>query len=139
MANTSQISDHDEEIKDDSRANFDNRASTPVNHYEELGLTKEKTNFLTRILTELNFSLEKKKNSPLKKMITKNKSVSRRKQNASKHDDADGLFNEDYRPFRVEKMIPEPYFRYIPDRGSIQRLIWRAANMKDDLAEFNVD
>jgi len=32
-----------------------------------------------------------------------------------------------------------PYFRYAPDRAVMQRLIMRAANMKDDLAEFNLD
>ena len=33
-----------------------------------------------------------------------------------------------------------PYFRYIPDRAITQRLILRAASMKDDLADvINVD
>ena len=36
----------------------------------------------------------------------------------------------------VESTILEPHFRYVPDRGTIQRLITRAANMKDDLAEL---
>ena len=33
-------------------------------------------------------------------------------------------------------MHQEPYFRYVPDRALIQRLVYRVANMKDDLAEF---
>ena len=41
--------------------------------------------------------------------------------------------------FIVNEMIPEPIFRYIPSRATIQRLIMRAANMKDDLAEFVLD
>ena len=41
--------------------------------------------------------------------------------------------------FECEKMILEPMFRYIPERAVMQRLILRAATMKDDLAEFNLD
>lgn len=36
-------------------------------------------------------------------------------------------------------MILEPMLRYIPERAVMQRLIWRAVNMKDDLAELNLD
>ena len=36
-------------------------------------------------------------------------------------------------------MIKEPVFRYIPDRATIQRLLMRVSNMKDDLAEFGLD
>ena len=32
-------------------------------------------------------------------------------------------------------MIKEPVFRYIPDRATIQRLLMRVSNMKDDLAD----
>ena len=38
----------------------------------------------------------------------------------------------------VEKQIEEPYFRYIPDRATIQRFLTRCSNMKDDLAEFDL-
>ena len=37
--------------------------------------------------------------------------------------------------FSVEEAISEPLFRYIPDRTTIQRLLTRCSNMKDDLAE----
>lgn len=41
--------------------------------------------------------------------------------------------------FHVDQMISEPpFFRYIPDRSTIQRLITRGSNMKDDLAEFDL-
>ena len=30
-------------------------------------------------------------------------------------------------------------FRYIPDRDTIQRLLMRCSNMKDDLAEFEIN
>ena len=40
--------------------------------------------------------------------------------------------------FTCEKPILEPYFRYIPDRAIMQKMITRAANMKDDLAEFGL-
>lgn len=33
----------------------------------------------------------------------------------------------------------KPCFRYNPDRTTMQRIIMRAAYMKDDLAEFNLD
>ena len=37
--------------------------------------------------------------------------------------------------------MPQPVFRYIPDRDLIQRLILRASNIKDDLdlAEFDLN
>ena len=41
--------------------------------------------------------------------------------------------------FCCQEAILEPVFRYIPDRRTIQRLIMRAANMKDDLAEFGLN
>ena len=40
--------------------------------------------------------------------------------------------------FSVEKPISYPTFRYIPDRTTIQRLLTRCSNMKDDLAEFDL-
>ncbi len=40
--------------------------------------------------------------------------------------------------FTVESKIPEPTFRYIPDRDTIQRLLTRCSNMKDDLGEFEL-
>ena len=44
-----------------------------------------------------------------------------------------------FKTFEVEKMPLEPFFRYIPDRQIMQRLIMRAAEMKDDLAELNLE
>ena len=41
--------------------------------------------------------------------------------------------------FTLEKTILEPMFRYVPDRAVMQKMIMRAANMKDDLAEFGLD
>ena len=38
----------------------------------------------------------------------------------------------------VSETITEPVFRYIPDRDTIQRLLHRCSNMKDDLAEFEL-
>jgi len=38
----------------------------------------------------------------------------------------------------VSAAIPEPIFRYIPDRDTMQRLITRCSNMRDDLAEFGI-
>ena len=40
--------------------------------------------------------------------------------------------------FAVESKILEPTFRYIPDRDTIQRLLTRCSNMKDDLGEFDL-
>ena len=40
--------------------------------------------------------------------------------------------------FVVEEKIIEPVFRYVPDRDTIQRLLTRCGNMKDDLAEFDL-
>ena len=34
--------------------------------------------------------------------------------------------------------MPQPAFRYIPDRDTIHRLLIRCSNMKDDLAEFDL-
>lgn len=38
----------------------------------------------------------------------------------------------------IREPIPEPIFRYIPDRDTIQRLLVRCSNMKDDLGEFDL-
>ena len=43
-----------------------------------------------------------------------------------------------HKQFMLSEMIQEPVFRYVPDRDTIQRLITRASNMKDDLAEFDL-
>jgi len=43
-----------------------------------------------------------------------------------------------FKQFEITEMIPEPMFRYVPDRETIQRLITRCSNMKDDLAEFDI-
>jgi len=34
--------------------------------------------------------------------------------------------------------IPEPMFRYIPDRETMQRMLLRCGNMKDDLGVFDI-
>ena len=36
-------------------------------------------------------------------------------------------------------MILQPILRYIPERAVMQRLIWRAVNMKDDLEELKLE
>ena len=40
--------------------------------------------------------------------------------------------------FVVNEPIPEPMFRYVPDRDTIQRLLHKVSNMKDDLTEFEL-
>ena len=41
--------------------------------------------------------------------------------------------------FVISAPILEPMFRYIPDRDTMQRLLTRCSNMKDDLAEFDLN
>ena len=50
-------------------------------------------------------------------------------------DMANALHSKQY---TCEEPIPEPMFRYVPDRDTIQRILLRCANMKDDLAEFDL-
>lgn len=40
--------------------------------------------------------------------------------------------------FTVFEPVKEPFFRYIPDRSTIQRLLNRVSNMKDDLSELGI-
>ena len=41
--------------------------------------------------------------------------------------------------FCVSEPITQPIFRYIPDRETIQRLLFRCGNMQDDLGEFDIE
>lgn len=40
--------------------------------------------------------------------------------------------------FIVNEAITEPIFRYIPDRTTIQRLLTRCSNIKEDLEEYGI-
>ena len=65
-----------------------------------------------------------------------NKSASKKqKLNSVASDLSNSLVSKQY---IVSAAIPEPIFRYIPDRDTMQRLITRCSNMRDDLAEFGI-
>lgn len=115
-----------------------------VNWYKELDLeAKEKTNLLTRICTALDVNLATRKKNMLSPKNDKGKGaktkVLQKKKTTVRNATNSDLKHLESEHFVVAEMVLEPYFRYLPDRGTMQRLIMRAANMKDDLEVVNVD
>ena len=111
-----------------------------VNHYKEMGL--EDTSIIKRIANQVGLTIQKKTTKGGSKSTgAKNKSAG--KSNTAKkkaglnaaQEMSQSIINKQ---FMVSETITEPVFRYIPDRDTIQRLLHRCSNMKDDLAEFEL-
>lgn len=114
------------------------RQTTIKDHYIAMDLTKAKTNILTRITLEVGISLEKTKKStmsPKSKKGGNSKGLAKRK-TLTQSSVVREMQHAGMGQFRIDGPIKEPVFRYIPDRATMQRLVLRVSNMKDDLAEF---
>lgn len=125
-----------EEIKEEEEKKESNKNA--VNHYKEMGLeSSEKTNIIARISKQVGITIKGKKSvmSPKNKSQAKLKNLAKKKTTLMEST-ADLSTQFIGKQFIVESSMLEPHFRYVPDRGTIQRLITRAANMKDDLAEL---
>ena len=127
----------DEEEKKVTTANA---GAAKPNYYKDMGLLD--TSILKKIADNVGFQLGKKgKNNSSPKAGSKNKSggksntAKKRTGQSAAMDMATSVYTKQ---FCIDKPIMEPMFRYIPDRATIQRLITRASNMKDDLAEFDL-
>lgn len=109
-------------------------------NYKDQGL--DDTQILRRIANDLGIPLGKKGNkanaSP--KATSKGKggagkSAAKKAKQVQQTDLEKSIATKSY---VVSAPIREPMFRYIPDRETMQRLITRCSNMKDDLAEFDL-
>lgn len=99
---------------------------------------KSKTDVIYRISSAVGVSVGKPKKSALSPKANKGKKGGQKRKTIVMNNNTD-LQQFCVKTFVVNEMIPEPIFRYIPSRATIQRIIMRAANMKDDLAEFALD
>lgn len=96
---------------------------------------------MKKIADIVGFPLGKKKSNQSPKAGAKNRGAAKASAAKKKTGQTAAMEMSSYinlKSFSISEQIPEPVFRYVPDRGIIQRLLTRASNMKDDLAEFDL-
>lgn len=117
------------------------------NPYDLMELTSERTNLMQKITNVTGFATKKDSKKTSKgdtsspKVTGKGKSLSGtagkstgKKKGAGK----DAIINTSYQgPVVIGEPICQPLFRYIPDRTTVQRLVTRCANLKDDVIKFD--
>jgi hypothetical protein len=107
-----------------------------VNHYEKMNLAGDKTNLLTWIGKEVGYVLNPGKNVTSPKANSKAKSGSATKTGGKKKAAkalADSLDMGLDKQVILKEALAEPCFRYVCDRKTMQRMIYRVADYKDDI------
>jgi hypothetical protein len=112
-----------------------------LQYYAEKGLVSEKTSILKKIATAVGLQVEKKSKKDTGKSGTgkgkgKTSISKKRTGQTAAMDMAAAMVNQQ---ITISEPVPEPIFRYVPDRDTIQRLILRCTNMMSDLSDLGLD
>ena len=119
---------------DDEEQKKAQASATKVNFYKEMKV--EETSILRKIQAVVGYqALKKSKTSKSGSAAKKSGAKSNKKKSAAVNSELQALA---LRQVIISEPQIEPIFRYVPDRDTIQRLLIRCSNMKDDLGEFEL-
>lgn len=99
--------------------------------FQDLGLPDLKTNLLDKIITSTKFELAAKKKTKTK-TTTKGKGSSKKRLEEAKANEPEVIL-----ALEIDKELFLPQLRWVPDKVTLQRLVMRYVNFKDDFKGFD--
>ena len=107
------------------------------NPYEEMGLVSEKTNLVQKILKSCGNTVKTGKEGKSGKKEGKGQSKGgAKKKGASAKNNMDTVDYYEFKFLPLDEEFKKPCFRYIPDRKTMQRLVFRVADFAYDLVDL---